>query len=133
VTGYAFSTQPLEFIASDIIGPFDLYDFNDNPRKFWLISYIDIATRFVSIQPLYKITGKAIVKTLKRWMNEHQIPNFILTDQGKGYISNEFKNFCKGYQIKNKYTSIYNPTCNGIAERINKTIKNCLRIYKKKI
>ncbi|KAG0441764.1 Gag-Pro-Pol polyprotein [Dictyocoela muelleri] len=49
---------------------------------------------------------------------------------GRQYISNEFKNFMKKHDIQHIMTTPFNPTCNGISERINLTIKNILRIYK---
>lgn len=57
-------------------------------------------------------------------------PLKILTDNGTCYKGKEFNEFMRKNEIKQKYCTANNPTCNGISERINKTIKELLRIYK---
>lgn len=44
-------------------------------------------------------------------------------DNGGEYISNEFREFCKIKGIQVEYTVSYNPEMNGIAERLNRTLK----------
>ena len=130
ISGFANSKAPFDFIASDIVGPFNLEDFSEPERKFWLITFIDIYTRTSNVQIIYDLKSKSLISTLMKWIQLYGKPKKILTDQGKAYISKLFSNYCKKENIINSYATIYNPTCNGIAERINKTIKELLRIYK---
>lgn len=63
-------------------------------------------------------------------MQLHGKPQTIISDQGKGYTSHYYIQFCDQQSIKASYTSTYNPTANSVVERTNKTIKNILRIYR---
>ena len=50
------------------------------------------------------------------------MPRSILTDQGKQFESQLFKNFCHAFNIQKKRTTSYHPACNGQIERFNGTI-----------
>ena len=43
----------------------------------------------------------------------------IRVDQGKEYLTNDFRNWCAERGIKLEVTAPYSPSQNGVAERIN--------------
>lgn len=53
-------------------------------------------------------------------------PKCIKTDNGPGYVSNRFKQFCAQLGIKHVTGIPYNPQGQGIVERAHQTLKNTL-------
>ena len=53
--------------------------------------------------------------------------NIFLSDNGREFTSNEFKELCKESGIKWEFSTPYNPQQNGIAERKNRTIMEAAR------
>ncbi|KAG0420508.1 Transposon Tf2-6 polyprotein [Dictyocoela roeselum] len=123
-----------EFISSDIYGPIKSCHFisNETSEYFYLITYTDIYSRFTEIYKLKDISAKSILITFKKWCRKYGIPKRFLSDQGRQYISMEFKKYLNENNVKHILTSAYNPTCNGISERINGTIGNICRISRKR-
>ncbi|KAG0440449.1 Transposon Tf2-9 polyprotein [Dictyocoela muelleri] len=126
------SDKPFSYISSDILGPIKTKHFLSNSPKeyFYLLSITDIFTRFTRIYYIEDITSASVIKNFKKWFESYPLPSKVLTDNGRQYISQAFKNLLDKYAIKHIQTSPHNPTANGISERINSTIKNVLRINK---
>ncbi|KAG0435785.1 Pol polyprotein [Dictyocoela muelleri] len=131
--GSLTSPNMFEFISSDIYGPIKSRHFisNENSDYFYLITYTDIYSRFTEIYKLKDISAKSILMTFKRWCQKYGTPKRFLSDQGRQYISMEFRKYLKEKNVKHILTSVYNPTCNGISERINGTIGTICRISRK--
>jgi hypothetical protein len=55
------------------------------------------------------------------------VPKFVLTDNG-GEWAAEFDTMCKDYGIHHQYTTPQWPQCNGMAERLIKTIKHGITV-----
>ncbi len=67
-------------------------------------------------------------KTVARFLEDdlicrYGVPQFILTDNG-GEWGAEFDTMCKDYAIQHQRTATQWPQCNGMAERMIKTIKH---------
>lgn len=122
-----------EDISTDIFGPFDPTKYN-HPRKsknLYVITFTDRCSRFTRIEFVSRITSKAVIKAFEKiWLKDLPAPKTILSDNGKCYIAKETKNYFLGKNIKQIFTSPYNPSGNGISERLNATISTILRIYK---
>lgn len=67
---------------------------------------------------------------VKIWISEWGTPKYILTDRRRQYVSEKMRDFCKQIGIKQTFTSAYNPSGNGISEKINQRIGNGLRLQK---
>ena len=65
---------------------------------------------------------ETILACLEDFVSRHGMPRSILTDQGKQFESQLFKNFCHAFNIQKKRTTSYHPACNGQIERFNGTI-----------
>ena len=62
-------------------------------------------------------------------MVEHQFGRklkCLRTDNEGEFKSEEFVKFCQERGIRREYTTPYSPEQNGIAERMNKTIQECV-------
>ena len=51
----------------------------------------------------------------------------LRSDNGGGFTSNEFKDFCKEVGIKRELTTPYNSQQNGVEERKNRSIMEAVR------
>ncbi|MCO5561312.1 hypothetical protein L7F22_014933 [Adiantum nelumboides] len=51
----------------------------------------------------------------------------LRTDSGGEYVSKAFQDFCESKGIKRELTASYNPSQNGVAERMNMTIQEKVR------
>jgi hypothetical protein len=71
-------------------------------------------------------------KTSARFLEDdlicrYGVPGFILTDNG-GEWGAEFEAMCKDYAIQHQRTAPQWPQCNGMAERMIKTIKHGITV-----
>ena len=70
-----------------------------------------------------------MIGTLKRHFSTHGIPNRLQTENGPPYtyISREFQQFMRSYDIEHVTSSSHYPQSNGRAENAIKTAKNLLK------
>ncbi|KAG0430132.1 Transposon Tf2-6 polyprotein [Dictyocoela muelleri] len=102
-----------------------------NANKLFIITFTDRCSRFTRIKFISEISSKCMQKAFKEeWLNHFQPPKTLLSDNGKCYTSQSSKEFFKSYNIKQIFTSPFNPTGNSISERLNQSISDVLRILK---
>ncbi|KRH93757.1 pol polyprotein, partial [Pseudoloma neurophilia] len=133
LTGNLHSETPFMHLSTDVYGPFHgnqfMHTFSKN--EIFIITIIDRSSRMTKISFTDNITAYSFIKMLtNEWLSEFKNPKTILSDQGKCYTADATKAFLKEKKIKQIFASTYNPTGNGISERINQTISTVLRIYK---
>jgi len=117
------SFNPFERVAIDIAGPLPVTKHNSR----YILSILDIFSRFIVIVPLANIQAEVIVKTLKsRWLSYFGAPKEIISDGGANFTGHEMENFCRKYGIKRHITSPYHPSSNGLIERYFRTVKDRL-------
>lgn len=121
-------------ISSDIVGPIDAsrYNSSNTKSKFYILTITDIYSRFTQINIIYSISTKEVKKAFELWFFKFEMPKNIITDNGRQYVSTELKRLFKENNINHILIPSYTPSSNGISERINRTINEILRIYKKK-
>lgn len=66
---------------------------------------------------------------MRKWFDEFKRPKKLISDNGRQFISNKFKNFLKSEGVKHVLIPEYSPFSNGISERINRTLNEIFRIY----
>lgn len=117
---------PWQVISIDIVGPL--------PRSSKGFSFIlvvtDVFTKFTLIHPM----RKALASTIARFVENdvflvYGVPQYILSDNGKQFVSSTFKDLCHEYKVqKLLYTALYHPQANPV-ERYNRTINTAIRSY----
>lgn len=116
------STQLLELIHSDVIGPMENVSIGGSR---YILTFVDDFSRKVFIFILKKKSDVfAAFKEFKAFV-ENQTNKKIKvfrTDNGTEYSSNEFKQFFKRSGIQHQLTNAYTPQQNGTAERMNRSI-----------
>lgn len=86
----------------------------------YLLTIIDVFSKYAWAIPVEDKTGKNIVKALKIIFKE-RFPKNLQTDKGKEFFNNEFKHLMKEYNI-NHY-STYSELKASVVERFNRTLK----------
>lgn len=103
----------------------DIFHFED--RDY--LCAVDHYSSYFEIDQLKDRTGNEVIGTLKRHFSTHGIPNRLQTENGPPYtyISREFQQFMRSYDIEHVTSSSHYPQSNGRAENAIKTAKNLLK------
>ena len=119
-----------EFISSDIVGPIPTNESQTTfkKEKFFILTIIDIFSRYVMFAAIEKIDSLSIQALFVRWFSSFGAPQKLLTDNESQYISLPFKQFLSRYRVHYIPVSIYYPQGNRHSERINLAISNLLKI-----
>ncbi|GKA23301.1 reverse transcriptase domain-containing protein [Tanacetum coccineum] len=105
--------------AQDMIhtsGPFP-----EGPRKVkFLIVAMDYFTKWIEAKAVTTITGNQVKKFM--WDNivcRFGLPEVIVSDNGKQFSDNTFKDWCEKLNITQRFASVKHPQSNGLVERAN--------------
>ncbi|GKD49315.1 reverse transcriptase domain-containing protein, partial [Tanacetum coccineum] len=103
----------------DIAGPFP-----EGPSKVkFLIVAIDYFTKWIEAKPVATITGNQVKKFV--WDNivcRFGLPGEIISDNGKQFRDNPFKDWCEKLCIRQCFASVKHPQTNGLVERANRSL-----------
>ncbi|GKF66203.1 retrotransposon protein, putative, ty1-copia subclass [Tanacetum coccineum] len=117
----------LGLIHTDVCGP--LRHVSKKGASYF-ITFTDDYSRYGYV---YLLKHKhEVFETFKVFKNEveNQIGKtikVIRSDRGGEYISQEFKDYLKAYEIVQQLTHPYTPQHNGVSERHNRTLLNMVR------
>lgn len=107
----------------DLVGPLPSIK-----NKRFILTMIDRDTSWTEVVPLNDITSESVIKALtKEWISRFGVPEIIVSDNGRQFISEVFSNFCESFGIEHRHTTPYHPQCNGKVERFHRSLKNALR------
>ncbi|GJT10763.1 reverse transcriptase domain-containing protein [Tanacetum coccineum] len=109
----------------DIAGPFP-----EGPGKIkFLIVAIDYFTKWIEAKPVAIITGAQIKKFV--WDNivcRFGLPGEIISDNGKQFRDNPFKDWCGKLCICQCFASVKHLQANGLVERANKSLGEGIKV-----
>ncbi|GJY31072.1 reverse transcriptase domain-containing protein [Tanacetum coccineum] len=114
-------TSPWPFYkwGIDIAEPFP-----ERPEKVkFLIVAIDYFTKWIEAKPVATITGSQIKKFV--WDNivcRFGLPGEIISDNGKQFQDNPFKDWCEKLCIRQHFASVKHPQTNGLVEKANHSL-----------
>ena len=77
--------------------------------------------------PLRTITTESIADALVSVFSRVELPEEILSDQGRQFTSDLMGEISKLLQIKRLTTTPYYPMCNGLVESFNGVLKQMLK------
>ncbi|GKC08512.1 reverse transcriptase domain-containing protein [Tanacetum coccineum] len=107
------------WLRIDIAGPFP-----EGPGKVkFLIVAIDYFTKWIKAKPVATITGNQIKKFV--WDNivyRFGLPGEIISDNGKQFQDNPFKDWCEKLSIQQHFAYVKHPQTNGLVERANRSL-----------
>lgn len=116
-------SQVFARIGIDYVGPLPKSEYGNK----YIMLMVDHTSRYMEATAVPNITSAcAINAILDKVIHRHGYPLEILCDQGRHFISTEFRNFCKACNIKLTFTSVYSPSTNGLCEKANDSLKRIL-------
>nr|GEW24922.1 reverse transcriptase domain-containing protein [Tanacetum cinerariifolium] len=108
----------------DIAGPFP-----EGPGKVkFLIVAMDYFTKWIEAKAMATITGGQVKKFV--WDNivcRFGIPGKIISDNGKQFAENPFKDWCDKLNITQRFASVKHPQSNGLVERANRSLREDIK------
>lgn len=97
-------------------------------RKEYCSVIIDAFTKYVLLEHTISLDASSAVRALERAVCLFGAPTRVIADQGRCYISSEFKNFCNNYKIDLHFIATGSSRANGQVERVMRTLKSLLTI-----
>ena len=117
-------SEPFSRIAIDIVGP--ITPATNRGHKY-ILTVIDLATRYPEAVALRNIDTITIAESLVEVFCRVGVPREILSDRGSQFKSDLMSEIHRLLSIKALYTSPYHAACNGTVERLNGVLKNMLK------
>ena len=115
-------TVPSEWVCVDLVGPFP----TAKGGFQFLLTYIDMATRWPEAIPLWKATTRIVIDQLKSIFCRNGFPLTIVTDNGPQFTSELFRKFLREKGIQHVKSSQYYPQGNGVFERMHGTLNSVI-------
>ncbi|GJR48379.1 reverse transcriptase domain-containing protein [Tanacetum coccineum] len=92
-------------------------------RNQSMLIAIDYFTKWIEAKPVATITGSQVNKFV--WDNivcRFGLPGEIISQNGKQFIDNPFKDWCEKLNIRQRFASVKHPQANGQVERANRSM-----------
>jgi len=118
-------TEPFSKIVIDCVGPLPK---TKRGNKF-LLTIIDVATRYPEAIPLRRITTKNVVKALINFFTQVGLPTVIQSDQGSNFTSRLYEQVMKSLGIQQCRSTVYHPQSQGVVERFHYTLKTMIKAF----
>ena len=115
---------PFSRVAIDLIGP--IHPPSDEGHRF-VLTVVDYATRYPEAVARKRIDTESVAEALIEIYSRVGIPREVLSDQGKHFTSDLMKEVSRLLSVRQLTTTPYHPSCNGLVERFNGTLKSMLR------
>jgi len=119
---------PFVRVGLDLVGPLYLTQRNNQ----YIVVLVDYFTEWVEAEPLQKTESQDIIRFLTSVFSRHGIPEVLITDNGKQFVSNQTKGFLDLYNVYMLPAATYHPETNGKVENRNKEICKYLRLLSEK-
>nr|GEW80851.1 reverse transcriptase domain-containing protein [Tanacetum cinerariifolium] len=118
------SSWPFYKWGIDIAGPFP-----KGPGKVkFLIVVMDYFTKWIEAKPVATITDNHMKKLV--WDNvvcRFGLPGKIISDNGKQFWDDPFKDWCEKLCIRQHFASVKHPQTNGLVERANRSLREGIK------
>ena len=102
-------------------------DFAEHGQKFYLLA-VDAYSKWLEVYELGRdSTTSKTISCLLKLISQFGIPQFIVSDNGPQFTSEEFASFCVQNGIVHKRTPPYHPASNGQVERMVQELKKSLK------
>jgi transposase InsO family protein len=89
---------------------------------------VDLLTKYPIGYASRQADGKTMIQFMAEKFMEFGVPKMVISDNGKQFVSKEFKHFLETWKVTHKTTPYYHPQANP-AERVVKSIKGAIRAF----
>lgn len=125
VMGRREVSRPWQVVCTDIIGPLPL----SSQRKRFILVVADCFTKYTLFFPLRSATSDLVRKHIEEDVFlVYGVPQYLICDNGKQYVSKNFRNMVASYDCRILFNAYYHPQANP-TERVNRTLKTMIRSY----
>lgn len=124
----AFSppSSPFELVGLDHLGPFP----KTRAGNRYVLVAIDYFSKWVEALPVPDTSSAHAVAFVEQHLVlRHGVPRRLITDRGSCFMSHEFERALRSFGIAHSTTSVNHPQCNGLVERVNRTLTDILASY----
>ena len=115
---WKWPSRPWARLHLDFAGPFQ--------GKLFLIM-IDAHSKWIEAVCTSSTSSTVVIEELRTVFSSFGLPETIVTDNGSGFTSGEFKEFLRGNGVRHITSAPYHPTSNGLAERAVQIVKKELK------
>lgn len=112
------TSRPWSRLHIDYAGPF-------MGTNFLII--VDAHSKWVEVKMTADTSSTKTIELMRDVIATHGIPDTIVSDNGRNFVSGEFESFLRSNGIRHIRTAPYHPSSNGQAERFVQTIKSHLK------
>ena len=115
--------HPFHRIGIDIKGPLPITEKGNR----YIIVAMDYLTKWPEAKAITNIKAETVAKFIyEEIICRHGVPEEILSDKGTSFLNQVIRELCEKFQTKHRLTSAYRPQTNGMIERFNRTIGECI-------
>jgi Integrase core domain len=119
------ASWPFSMWGTDIVGPIDPPTSRDHR---FILAATDYFTKWAEAIPLKEFKASYVVKFFKMHvLYRFGTPQRIISDNGMAFKSSKVYALAEQFNIDWRFSSIYNPRANGLAEAFNKTLINIMK------
>ncbi|VEN42291.1 unnamed protein product, partial [Callosobruchus maculatus] len=119
------TTRPWQVLSLDLVGPLPRSSSGYN----YILSVMDIFSKFVLLHPLRSASGKNICKYLEEQVFlVFGVPMKLITDNGSNVVGREMTSLLERYKVIHQRTANYHAQANPV-ERAHRVIKTALTAY----
>jgi ribonuclease HI len=119
------ASWPFSMWGTDIVGPIDPP--TSRGHRF-ILAATDYFTKWAEAIPLKEVKASDVVKFFKTHiLYRFGTPQWIISDNGMAFKSSKVYALAEQFNIDWRFSSIYNPRANGLAEDFNKTLINIMK------
>ncbi|UYV83545.1 hypothetical protein LAZ67_23001432 [Cordylochernes scorpioides] len=98
--------------------------------NIYCLTCIDRYTSWMEVVPLPDMKSETIARAFyENWIVRFGAPHTVISDRGKQFTSQLFKDLTTLCGIKLRHSTAYHPQCNGKIERLHRTIKTAIRAH----
>jgi transposase InsO family protein len=100
-----------------------------NKKRKYILTAIDIFSRYVFAIGIVNKTPKTIIKGLEEIYNKqsHVFPLILQSDNGSEFKNKDMTLWCEQNGIRQLFTPSHTPTSNGLVENWNKQLRKIMR------
>ncbi|XP_072171900.1 uncharacterized protein [Diadema setosum] len=117
--------EPFSRVLIDCVGPLP----RTKSGNKYLLTIMDVSTRFPEAIPMKKVTAKAVVDALLQFFTRYGLPKEIQSDQGSNFMSGLFQEVMHELGVRQLKSTAYHPQSQGAIERFHQTFKTMLKTY----
>ena len=117
------ATRPMERLSIDFKGPLP-----SSSRNKYFLTVVDEYSRFPFAIPCPNVATETVIKCLEVLFSLCGMPEFIHSDRGSYFMSEELINYLRSRGIASSRSTPYHPTGNSQVERYNGIVWKSVRL-----